>query len=599
MLVNQNDSAIRVGGGSGYWGDSDMALPQLLQSDRMDYVVFDYLAEITMSIMARARKKSPDAGYAPDFVTNVVGPNLEIVAKKGVKILSNAGGVNPRVCASEIEKLIEVAGLDLKVATVYGDDLTARADEFSDAREMFSGDAFPDPETIASINAYLGAFPIADALNRGADIVITGRCVDSALTLAACIHAFGWRSTDWDLLSAGSLAGHLLECGPQASGGNFTDWDRVAETLHAAGYPIAEIQANGEFIVTKPSDTGGEVSVGTVAEQMLYEIGDPRAYTLPDVDCDFSDVTIQEVGADRVSVRGANGRAASNTYKASATFADGWKISTLWYFIGERALEKSNHFATAALARSRRKLGALGFGDFREVSVEPFGSEAHFGAWAREEAGREVAIKIAAKHDNPKALQILLKEASGLALAAPPGLALYAGGRPKPSPVVRLFSFLVDKDAVDAGVRIGTECIPHSADMPNDIPAPLPPAPNPIPPRDRTGLVSVPLRRLAWGRSGDKGDKANIGIVPRHKEYAPWIWEQLTEQAVSERFAHFLEGPVERFFLPGTAAINFLLHDVLGGGGIASLRNDPQGKSYAQVLLEVPIELPRSVLMER
>lgn len=594
MRDRPSDKIIRIGGASGYWGDSDLALPQMLQAGDVDYVTFDYLAEITMSIMARARQKSPDAGYATDFVTNVMAHNLSAIVKTGTKILSNAGGVNPVKCAEEIRRLIEAAGLDLTVAVVTGDDLTDQADAFSTHKEMFSGDAFPDPARIASINAYLGAFPIAAALARGADIVITGRCVDSALTLAACIHAFGWRANDWDRLSAGSLAGHIIECGVQATGGNYTDWTRVAETLVDAGYPIAEVSDDGQFTVTKPVGTGGEVTVGTVAEQMLYEIGDPRDYVLPDVRCDFSGVTIEQAGPDRVLVRGATGRPAPRQYKASTTFADGWKIATLWFFIGADALKKSRVFADAVLTRTRRKIKAFGGRDFREVVIEPFGSEDHFGVFARANPGREVAIKIAAKHDRPEACGLLLREATGLALSAPPGLTLFSGARSKPGPVVRLFSHLIDKGAVSISVEIDGAAIPFHEDVTNDDGAPRDetPIPNAIDLSAESPRETVPLRELAWGRSGDKGDKANIGIIPRKMEYAPYIWASLTEDVVAARFAHFLKGPVERFFMPGTGAINYLLHDVLGGGGMASLRNDPQGKSYAQILLDTPIEVP-------
>ena len=261
-----------------------------------------------MSIMARQRAKDPAQGYASDFVS-LLKPHLNEIKRQGVKILSNAGGVNPRACGEAIRATVKAAGLDLKVAVVEGDDLIDRAGEFNGAREMFSGEAFPSREKVVSVNAYLGAFPIAEALKRGADIVITGRNVDSAVTLGACIHAFGWSRDQTDLLAAGSLCGHILECGAQATGGNYTDWESVADTLWEIGYPIAEVGADGAFTVTKPEGSGGAVTVGTVGEQMLYEIGDPQAYVLPDVVCDFSSVRIEQAGKDRVLVSGAKGPA--------------------------------------------------------------------------------------------------------------------------------------------------------------------------------------------------------------------------------------------------------------------------------------------------
>lgn len=588
---------IRIGGGSGYWGESEMGLPQLLKAG-VDYVVFDYLAEITMSILARARTQSPDAGYATDFVESVIRKNIRLVAETGVKLLANAGGVNPQACAAAIREIIEAEGLDIRVATVLGDDLTERAPEFGDKVEMFSGEAFPERDSIASMNAYLGAFPIAAALDAGAQIVITGRCVDSALTLAACIHEFGWTRTDWDLLSAGSLAGHLLECGPQVCGGNFTDWQEVDATLADAGYPIATLRADGCMVIGKPEGTGGAVTCGTVAEQLVYEIGDPRAYLLPDVTCDFGGVALKQTGADRVEVTGALGRAPSRDYKVSTTFRDGYKISTLWYFIGEEASAKASSFARAMLTRAERTLASANLGGYSEIAVETIGDESHYGAFSRSANTREVALKVAAKHPDPKALRVLLKEGSGLALAAPPGLALYTGGRPSPSPVIRLFSFAVSKADVPVRVELDGADIGYCESAVEDMAATVGDAPVPAMAEDAGRKVSVPLRRVAWGRSGDKGNKANIGIIPRDPAFSPWIWQQVTTEVVKERFAHFLEGDVERFFMPGTGATNFLLHDVLGGGGMASLRNDPQGKSYAQILLDMPVELPCSLLEE-
>ncbi len=587
---------IRIGGASGYWGDADMAVPQLLGDGNLDYIVFDYLAEVTMSIMARARAKNPTAGYATDFVTAVVQPHLAQIAAQGVKLISNAGGVNPHACAKAVRGVVKAAGLDLKVAVISGDDLLSHAPALAAAgrTEMFSGEPFPPTEKIASISAYLGGFPIAEALARGADIVITGRVVDSAVTLGACIHSFGWARDDWDKLAAASLAGHIIECGTQATGGNFTDWEQVADSMADAGYPIVEISPDGTFVTTKPAATGGMVSVGTVGEQMLYEIGDPQAYLLPDVVADFSQVTLTQLDHQHVQVSGARGQPAPDRYKVSATYADGWRAGLVFFFYGEQANDKAHAFAEAALARARRKLHAAGAADFDEVLVEVHGEECHYGEYARAKSSREVALKLAVKHADRQAASLMLREATGLGLAGPPGLTTYNGGRPRAQPVVRLFSLLVSKDQVpitlsmeQGEVGLGTE-----GGQPFDalaLPRPAPPA---VPEHHAQDLVQVPLLALAWGRSGDKGDKANIGILPRDPQYAPWIWAAMSEQEVASRFAHFLKGPVERFYLPGTGAINFLLHDVLGGGGVASLRNDPQGKGYAQLLLQMPVSVP-------
>lgn len=585
---------IRIGGASGFWGDAAMATPQLLAAGGLDYIVYDYLAEITMSIMARARAEKPDAGFATDFVSLALKPNLAEIARQKVKIISNAGGVNPEACAAAVRALIADRGLDLKVAAITGDDLIASKDELAAQgfAEMFSADAFPDPKKILSINAYLGAFPVAKALGEGADIVITGRSVDSAVTLGACIHEFGWTPADLDKLAGGSLAGHILECGPQATGGNFTDWESVIDRLEDIGYPIAEVSPDGTFVCTKPEGSGGVVNVGTVSEQMLYEIGDPQAYMLPDVVCDFSQVKVEQQGADRVLVSNAKGHPAPDTYKVCATYVDGFRGGLTMSFYGIDASRKAERFAEVVYKRARRTLRNLNLPDYTEVSTEVIGAESQYGSARRIDVSREVVVKIAAKHPDAAGIGILLKEATGLGLATPPGLSGFAGGRPKPTPVARLFSFAIPKSRV--AIAVDTDgrkiAVADEAGRPFD-PASLarPETPQAA---ETTNLVRVPLVSLAWARSGDKGDKANVGVIARRAEYFPYICRALTAEIVAERFAHFLKGKVERFVLPGPHALNFLLHNVLGGGGVASLRNDPQGKGYSQLLLEVPIEVP-------
>ena len=594
------DRIVRIGGASGFWGDAARATPQLLDSPGLDYIVYDYLAEITMSIMARARAQDETRGYALDFVSAAMKPNLAKIAERGIRVISNAGGVNPQACAEALRQLIAEQGLELTVACVVGDDLMPTAAQLADAgiTEMFSGESFPAADKLQSINAYLGAFPIARALEQGADIVVTGRCVDSAVTLGACIHAFGWSRDAWDQLAMGSLAGHILECGPQATGGNFTDWEQVSGMANM-GYPIAEISADGSFICTKPEGTGGLVNVGTVSEQMLYEIGDPQAYMLPDVICDFSTARIEQAGDDRVKVFGATGRPAPDTYKVSATYADQFRGGTYMTFYGIDAARKARALGEAVFEASRNVFRAVGLADFSETSIELIGAESQYGSFAEAGDRREVAMKIAAKHPDAMGIGILLKEAVGLGLATPPGLSGFAGGRPKPSPVVRLFSFTIPKSQVSVGILLNgseTAC-DENYGQPLDtasIVRPRAPAAG-----ESSATTEVPLVALAWGRSGDKGNKANIGIIARKPGYLPYIYQALTESVVTERFAHFLAdtgpGKVERFLLPGSHAINYLLHDVLGGGGVASIRNDPQAKGYAQLLLSCPIRVPTAL----
>ncbi len=586
---------IRIGGATGFWGDTGMGAQQLVRDGNVDYLVFDYLAEITMSIMARARTKNPEQGYALDFVSGVLRGILPEVARQGVRIISNAGGVNPLACGKAVQALLDELGLKLKVAVVTGDDVLDRADAMRSAgvKEMFSGASMPPK--LMSMNAYLGAPGIAAALARGADIVITGRCVDSAVTLGACIHEFGWKLDDYDLLSAGSLAGHILECGAQATGGIHTDW-HLSEDWDNIGFPIAEISPDGSFVMSKPDGTGGLVSFGTIAEQMLYEIGDPQAYLLPDVTCDFSTVKIEQTGKDKVRVSNAKGLPPTDSYKTSATYEDGFRLGMYHTIGGIDAAAKAEKTGEAIFKRCSRMFREMNMADFTETSIEVVGAEASYGPHSRARGAREVVLKLAAKHENPKALDMLVREATSAATAMAAGTCGLAGNRPKTSPVVRLFSCLIPKRDISVAVHMGAQVIPV------DVPAKggfdaraisrpsIGGAPSPS-----GAMTEVPLVALAYGRSGDKGNHSNIGVIARKPEYLPYIRAALTEKSVAEYFAHILQGKVHRFEVPGINALNFLLEDILGGGGVASLRNDPQGKAFAQMLLDYRVPVPRQM----
>jgi len=595
------NKSVRIGGASGYWGESAMATPQLLGAG-VDYLVYDYLAEITMSIMARAHAKDPAMGFAGDFISAVLKPHARAIAGQGVKIIANAGGVNPASCGEAARALLKEQGLDLKVAVITGDNLLAELDRIADTAptEMFTDAAFPDRDRIASINAYLGAFPIARALAEGADIVITGRCVDSAVTLGACIHEFGWSPDDHDLLASGSLAGHLLECGPQATGGNYTDWEEAGDIANI-GYPIGTVSPDGSFTVTKPEGTGGCVTVGTVSEQILYEIGDPQAYMLPDVVCDFSAVAITQLAPDEVHVSAARGYPAPHQYKTCLTYGEGFRGGTYVSFYGFDAARKAQKFCDNVFARARKILRGHNLGDYSETSIELIGADSQFGEFASDHQPREVVAKIAAKHDEAAAIGILLRELAGLGLATPPGLSGFSGARAKPSPVVRLFSYLTPKQDIAIRIDIDGRSVDFS-DQPGEAfePSAIIRPDDPERPALSDAMVSVPLIRLAWARSGDKGNKANIGVIARDPAYLPFIWAALTPESVARRFGHFIEGgadaaKIDKFHLPGSHAINFLIDAVLGGGGVASIRNDAQGKGYGQILLAHPVAIPAAL----
>ena len=587
------ESSIHIGGASGYWGESAMATPQLLSYKKLDYLVYDYLAEITMSIMAQAKAKDTNRGYATDFIDHVLKPNLEEIAKNKVKVISNAGGINPEECGRIVRRILKEKKLDLKVAIISGDNLIANLSEISKKKnkDMFSKTDFPKKVDIMSINAYLGAFPIAKALDEGADIIITGRCVDSAVTLGACIHAFSWGNDDLDALAGGSLAGHILECGPQATGGNFTDWEKV-DDISNIGYPIAEIYPDGSFTVTKPNNTGGLVNIGTVSEQMLYEIGDPKAYILPDVICDFSGVKITQTDKNKVHVSASKGYEAPNSYKTCLTYKDGYRSGTYLTFYGENSTKKAQKFADAAITRTRKRISSSNLGEFEAISTEILGSESQFG---NKLENTEVVLKIASKHNNKQAIELFLKEISGLSLATPPGLSSFTGaGRAKPSPIIRLFSYLTPKSDIKVKIDLDTKQEIFKDKISLKINKPLPAV---FPEKVEQPELEVILRKLAWGRSGDKGNKANIGLIARKPEFIPYIWHSLTEKKLRETFQHFLgsNSMIERFYLPGSNSINILISDVLDGGGMASIRNDPQAKGFAQILLMQKISISKLI----
>lgn len=588
-------TSLRIGCASGFWGDTENAAAQLVHGGNIDVLVFDYLAEITMSLLTRVKAKDPKGGYAPDFVSTL-RPLLREIKTRGIRVVSNAGGVNPAACREALAQAAEAEGLDLKIAAVTGDDLLPQLNAIREAgvREMFSGAALP--AKLASANAYLGAFPIAAALDAGADIVVTGRCVDSAVVLGPLIHAFGWKPDDYDQLAQGSLAGHIIECGTQCTGGNYTDWHRV-EGWENMGFPIADCAPDGSFVIEKPAGTGGLIDPSTVGEQVVYEIGDPSNYLLPDVSCDFSGIHLEAIGENQVRVSGARGRPATDQCKVSATYADGFRATAQFMIGGIDAPAKAQRTGEALLARCRRLFAERGLGDFTETSVEALGSEATYGPHARAET-REVIVKVAARHPDKNALEIFSREMAPMALASAPAITGFSGGRPKVTPVIRLFSFVWPKAEIAVGLELDGQSITCPQMRGAATQPPPPPHAEPAAlPADAfaAGTRTVPLVRLAWGRSGDKGDSANIGILARRPEYLPFIRAALSADAVAQWFAHLVQGPVHRYEWPGLDGLNFLLERALGGGGIASLRIDPQGKAYAQMLLDFPIPVPATL----
>jgi hypothetical protein len=586
-----NTKQIRIGGASGAWGDSPGALAQLLGAG-VEYLMMDYLAEVTMSLLARARMKDPDGGYPPDAVA-YLGAALPDIAAKGVKVASNAGGVNPAGCKRAIEALISEKGLPLKVAMVEGDDVIPLIPALreKDVREFVTGE--PLPKRLLTANAYLGALPIKAAFDAGADIVITGRCADSALALGILMHEFGWSETEYDHLAAGSLVGHILECGPQATGGNFTDWERVPD-WHNIGYPIATCGADGAFTISKPDGTGGLIIPDVVAEQTLYEIGDPAAYFLPDVVADFSGVTITQDGENRVRVTGAKGRPPTSQYKVSATYQDGYRSVATVSIVGPQAAAKAERTGQTLIDRAEMIFRNKNLPPFKATHIEALGAEASYGEKSRARASREVLLRLVVVHDSREALEIFGRELGSIGLSCAPGTTGIYNGRPKPTPVVKLFTMFLDKaDLPIPTLTVGSaEAVPVRVALEGGY---APPERATFPEAAVEGpLVDVPLIKLAFARSGDKGNSANVAIFARKPEYLPYLRKVLTPDAVVRQLSPLVRGPAERFEAPGLHALNFLIQDALGGGGMASLRIDPQGKAYGQMVLEMMVKVPAS-----
>lgn len=595
---------IRIGGAGGFLGDSSVAAPQLLAGGKLDYMILDYLAEATMAPLGQLKRVRPDQGYARDFTEWVWKDNLREFKEQGVRIVTNAGGVNPEACRARMEQIAAEAGLSFRIAIVTGDDLVDRVPDLAAAGtvEMFSGAPFPDAEKVWTANAYLGGGPIAAALAAGADVVITGRVVDSALTLGPLMHEFGWGPAEHDRLSAGSLAGHVIECGAQATGGLFTDWEKVPDWAHI-GYPVIECHANGDFVVTKPEGTGGLISAAAVSEQILYEVGDPQAYALPDVVCDFTELKVTAEGDDRVRVSNARGYPPSGKLKTCVTYENGFRFIGIMPVVGRDAARKAQAQADAIITRVNEMLRARNLAPLRDMRVELLGTEASYGAQANPAvaASREVIARIGAEHDDEAALGIMMREFDSPTTSMSVGSTGWFGARPTISPVAQVFSLLVDGGSVTAHVTLDGRTIP--------VVSPAPVAPftpdmivRPVVDDRAEGedLVEVPLIAVAWARSGDKGDAFNVGVIARRPEFLPWIRAALTEDTVKGFFAHEFEGAthpeVRRYELPGMNAINLHCIQSLGGGQFASLRLDPLAKGKGQQLLDMKVKVPRRLL---
>jgi hypothetical protein len=438
---------------------------------------------------------------------------------------------------------------------------------------------------------------MVQALKEGADIVITGRVVDSALVLAPLIYEFDWTYTDYDLLASGSLAGHIIECGAQCTGGNYTDWKEV-KGFHDMGFPIVEVDRNGDFVVSKPENTGGMITFGTVAEQFLYEIGNPAEYILPDVVCDFTNVTIKSIGEDLVQVRGASGSAPTDHYKVSATYKDGYRVTGTLVIGGKEAGEKGKRIANAIIKKVNDLLIEQELGPFKETSFDLIGTDSIYGSNHSNIHSREIVLRLVATHTRKRALIIFSREMAQAATGMAAGVINYLGGRPSVSPSIHLFSFLLPKNQISVKTNYDDHINPVTIVTSGGYIHKKDNARSEVRIEKDLQVIMVPLSQLAYARSGDKGNHANIGVIARRPEYLQFIQRALSSEAVANYFSHVLDGKVLSWDVPGINGLNFLLMNSLGGGGMASMNIDSQGKSYAQQLLEYEIPINKDLITE-
>lgn len=450
---------IRIANGQGFWGDSIDAPVRLVKDGPLDYLTLDYLAEVTMSIMQRQKLKNPDLGYATDFV-NLMERILPTLMEKGIRVIANAGGVNPEGCRNAVFTVARKIGIrGLKIATVSGDNILSKLDEWftagTDLKHMDTGESLRQLKAsgheILSANVYISSQPLAEALDQGAHVVIAGRTTDTGLAMAPMVHEFGWAWNDWNKLAAGTVAGHIIECGAQCTGGNFTRWQDVPD-LWNVGYPIVEARPDGTFVVTKHDGTGGMVTVDTVSEQLLYEMGDPKAYITPDVIADFTSIRLKQDGKDRVEVSGIQGAPATPFYKVSASYLQGYKASGQLTISGPDALDKARLCADIVWKRLERAGHS-----FEKKSVEFLGVDScHEGIVPRPERINEVVLRLGVKDADRKKVDRFGKEIAPLVTSGPPGVTGFAGGRPKPQEIVAFFPALIPKELIRTQVSVET-----------------------------------------------------------------------------------------------------------------------------------------------
>lgn len=590
---------LRIANAGGFWGDDLKAFNRQITQGKIDYLTMDFLAEITMSILKKQMTKNPELGYVTDFIEQI-RENAKLISEKKIVVITNAGGINPVACGKKITEVLKDLNIDLKVAVVYGDDIVDKINEYYPEKASFrnieTGENFESvKDKLQTANVYLGAKPIVEALKKGAQIIITGRVTDTSITMAPMTYEFGWSYDDWDKLASGIVAGHIIECGAQATGGNFSDW-RLVDKWENFGYPIVEVYPDGEFVVTKHDNTGGAVTIDTVKEQLLYEMGNPSEYISPDVIADFKSIELVQESADRVRVKNIKGKPSTPYYKVSMAYEDGYKIEGSVIVSGPDVLRKAEKIKEIFWNR-------LGI-DFERINTEFVGFNACHGSLAQYDDTNEILLRFGAYDYDLNKLNEFSKQIAPLILSSPPGIAV-TGGRPRPRSVITYWPALIPKSVVKAyllffpddkfeietvtGFEKEIEGDNNEAQISDGVESFTPGLPED---------ADTPVRfyDICLARSGDKGDTANIGVIARNEKIYRFLKEYLTADYMKYLFRDLCKGKVVKYELPNLNAFNFLLEKALDGGGTRSLKIDAQGKTYAQAFLNQKISVPQHIL---
>jgi hypothetical protein len=582
------DRPLLVANCSGFYGDRLSAAREMVEGGPIDVLTGDWLAELTMLILAKSRAKDVATGYARTFVAQmeqVMGTCLD----RGIKVVTNAGGLNPAGCADAVQQVADRLGLAPRIAYVSGDDLLGRLDELHaaglDLANLDTGEPFGD-RTAITANAYLGCWGAVEALRRGADIVVTGRTTDAAVVMAPAAWHFGWSPTDWDALAGACVAGHVIECGCQATGGNYSFFTEIADMGHL-GFPIAEIHRDGSSVITKHPGTGGEVNLGTVTAQLLYEIGGPR-YLNPDVVARFDTIRLDQEGPDRVRISGVRGEPAPETLKVCVNFEGGYRSSMTFHLTGLDIEEK------AALVERQLWAAIPGGRDAFAEAVTRLDRTDKPDPPTNEEAVASLTVTV--KDPDPRRIgRAFGAPAIELALASYPGY--FGAGGPREAEPYGVYwptlvpSSLVHHEVVVGGDRTVVDSTP--AGLPGE---PVAPAGVPLPDPPGGPTLRVPLGRLVGARSGDKGGTANVGLFARSAEAYAWLASFLTVERLAELFPEARDRKVERFELPNLWSLNFLLHGLLDEGVASATRQDRQAKGLGEYLRARVVEVPASLL---